>query len=127
MWTIIIIAVFILINIYQSIRALQGNWKTTDEFVESSGVEIFMNIDGIIKKNTRFIFTRGDDSVIMDGHLYFVIANPLTLFLFGGRGIVKCGDLSEVFPSWMHYYFDPITSRIRFWRDTLLGEFVRFD
>jgi hypothetical protein len=126
MWLHIII-IFILINIYQSISAIQGNWRSTDEFTAESQTDIFLNIDGVIKKNCRFILNKSEESKILDGDIYFVNYNPFTLFLFGCSGWARMQGFDGVFPEWVQFHFDPVAAYLRIWKDEVLGEFVKFE
>lgn len=121
---IIIIVLILIANLIYSIDEIQGNWKSTDSF-EEEGTEIYLNINGYIKKNCRFILNQNDESVVLDGDMIFINYNPVFLMLYGCSGHVYCSGFNDVYPKLIKFFYKP--GYLKFYKDVVYGEFNKMN
>lgn len=106
---------------------LEGNWVSTLNFEEQSGVKIFVNIKGFIKKSCRVIFISAEDeeTCIFDGHLYLINYNPLVPLFVTTHGLVRTSGLDEIFPKQMKFRFNPIKSEFKLYDKICYADLVK--
>lgn len=134
---IILICVIILIlilNLYNSSKLLEGNWTTTEDFEDESGVKILLNIKNeLFKKNCRIImfnlnYTGEDDDAatrIFDGSLCFINYNPLTSLLLPTHGYIHNSGFSELFPKWIEFKFNPVKSQLKLYGKVCYADMIK--
>jgi len=121
---IVLILIFYLSNLP---KFFEGNWESTDEFINDSGTAIFLNISGWFKTKCKFIFIKDDITSIVDGTMFFYSYNPLALLNYKSSGYVNIKFDSPIFdkmPKKIYYDYDP-SGKLVLYKDKVYGSFIK--
>lgn len=123
---IAIILTLLLINIYLSYTALNGNWRSTDDFTEQSNTDLYLNIcpSGLAKKS-RFVLEKDGATVVLDGYLYFINYNPLSLLNMKCTGLLYTTGFDDFFPKKLYFQYAPTPGYLKIWDKVVYGEFCK--
>ena len=124
-FALLIILIIFIINWFSSTFILNGSWETVDEFTEKSDTKIYLNIQGLLQKDFRFIFSK-DENIIIDSKCYMFSLPYSWAFVVKTYGYIYFTD--EVpFPKKIKYCFDPQEGLLKLYSDKVYGVFKKLN